>query len=220
MAKEKALPVRSQTLLAIQTHPKDSFKIEEIFEQVVADNPKARKVTVTNVISTDFRRLGLVERTEPGGPRRGGVEYRITELGKGQDYKKIPSMHLGIKEVKRRQGQEMPKDVTDPGQVIKKKGGGFTKLEGEIDAIELADAFLDYVSFLKEKVQKLADKVSSLQSEHKKELEALNLDMRRKDNEIREQKRLIDKLHQMKQIKGKGFNLGELAQFRSSGNKP
>lgn len=176
-------------------------------------------ITIRNVISTDLNRLGLVEWANPKGTRKGGVEYRITQLGKDQDALKIPSLQKGVQEVRRRQGKAMPKGVTDPGQVIKSKDGGFAKLEGEIDMVALAEAFVDYITHLKDKVQKLGNKISLVEEDRKKIVDALKHDLRRKDKEIVEQKQIIEKLHELKEAKGRSFNLGELAQFRSSKNK-
>lgn len=217
--KKSEMPVRSLTLYAIQTHPKDSFKVDEIYEQVKAENPDANRATVTNIISTDFQRIGLVQRTDPNLSRKGGVEYSITDLGRNQDYLDIPSINMGIEEVRRRQQKKMPEGVTDPGQVLPDREGGFTKLEGKIDMVELADAFLEYVAFLKNKVQKLADRISYEQSEHNKEIEALNLEIKGKNSEILELKKLVEKLHLSRRQKSNSFDLSELAQFRSSRNK-
>lgn len=218
--KKGQLSARSLTLQAIQTHPKDTFKIKEIFEQVSAENPATKPLTVTNTICTDFTRLGLVSRLNPGsGPTRGGVEYELTEMGKSQDFRKIPSVSRGIKAVKKQQGKEVPKGVTDASQVVKNQDGSFGKLEGNIDAVTLADTFIEYVSFLKAKIQKMADKISAMQSEHKKDLDAIGLEIKRKDSKILEQDKLIGKLRKLKTVKDQTFNLGELAQFRSSKNK-
>jgi hypothetical protein len=109
----------------------------------------------------------------------------------------------------------MPEGVTSCNQVVKNDDGTFAKLEGDIDASALGGAIIDYITGLKVKIQKLADMISNLQEDHKKDVESYKLQIKQKNSELEDMKIILAKKHEEnKVLKGKTFNLGEIVRFK------
>lgn len=177
------LSIRVLTLKILQTYPEDTFRVRDIANKVMSVRPEANFNTIRNCIVTDFARGNIIEKISMGGPRRGGLEYRLTQRGKDISPDNIPSF-LSYKVGAVQPKVSMPENVTSANEVVRNTDGSFSKLEGDIDSFALGEAFIDYINCLKAKIQKLSDMINNTQDNFNKELESYKMQVKQKDSEI------------------------------------
>ena len=203
-----AIPINRLSLMAIQdicTKETPKFGIDDVKGWVLKQDSNINTRSVATTLSRDFRRLGYIITLKRGTAAGPGI-YEVTPAGLEAPVDDPATYRVDKDKVPPSMTRTPKPEVTKPGV--------FTS-DTEFTSEQIGDAFIDMVTNLQAKCQKMGDTISKLQSDHKRESEGWNLERRQLKSEIETQKKVVERMNKRIVNKGKTFTMGDMARIKN-----